>query len=267
VKKDLISEISELVRIIGILRSPEGCPWDRQQNKEDVGKYLIDEAYEVIDAIDEGVADHLKEELGDLLFLIFFLAHMAKENGEFDMADVVGDVSEKMIRRHPHVFGDKTADNVEEVRRTWQAVKQEEQKGKKQKNADTIGNVSGSLPSLLQAFRITEQASDFGFDWNSTKEVMDKLEEETAELKKALMKGNSEQIRDEIGDVFFSLVNLSRFVKVNPEFAMKAAIKKFIRRFSFVENTLRDEGMSISEASMEEMDRLWNISKEKERKK
>lgn len=265
--KDLEYEVRKLIKIIGILRSPKGCPWDRRQTKEDIGKYLIDEAYEVIDAIDEGIADHLKEELGDLLFQIFFLAQMAEENGEFDMADVVRDISDKMTRRHPHVFGDRIVNNVEDVRRTWQAIKLEERKGKKQKHTETICNMGDSLPSLLQAFKITEQASDVGFDWKKTEEVIEKLEEETAELKKALTRGNPEHIRDEIGDIFFSLVNLSRFAKVNPEFALKSSIKKFIKRFSFIESKLKDQGMSISEAPMEEMDRLWNISKDNERKK
>ncbi len=267
VKKDLEYEIRELIKIIGTLRSPDGCPWDRRQTREDIGRYLIDEAYEVIDAIDEGSADHLKEELGDLLFHIFFLAQMAEEKDEFDMADIVRGIAEKMTRRHPHVFGDKTVNSVEDVKRIWQEIKREERKGKKPEKTRIIGTVGNSLPSLLKAFKITEAASDVGFDWEKAEEVIEKVEEETAEFKKALSKGNQEEIEDEIGDMLFSLVNLSRFVKVNPEVAVKTSIKKFVKRFSFIENQLEKQGMSLPGASMGEMDRLWNISKESEGKK
>lgn len=265
-KKDLQYEVTELIKIIDRLRSREGCPWDRHQKKNDVGKYLIDEACEVIDAIDEGTPDDLKEELGDLLFQILFLAKISAEKGEFDMTDVVKGISEKMIRRHPHVFGDRMVNTVEEVKLTWQEIKREERGGKKQKKTTNIGNIGNSLPSLLQAFKITERASDWEFDWKNTEGVLEKLEEEIAELKSALSGDNQEQIEDEIGDLFFSLVNLSRFVKVNPEIALRASIKKFIRRFSFIENRLKEQGKTLPCVSLEEMDHLWNISKENERK-
>ncbi len=265
-KKDLEYEVTELIKIIDRLRSREGCPWDRCQKKKDVGKYLIDEAYEVIDAIDEGTPDDLKEELGDLLFQILFLAKISAEKGEFDMTDVVKGISEKMIRRHPHVFGDRIVNNAEEVKLTWQDIKRVERLGKKQKKTYNIGNMGNSLPSLLQAFKITDRASKVGFDWKNTEGVIEKLEEEIAELKSALSRDNPEQIEDEIGDIFFSLVNLSRFVKINPEIALRASINKFIKRFSFIENRLKEQGKTLPGVSLEEMDNLWNIYKENERK-
>lgn len=265
-KTDLEYEVRKLIKIIAVLRSPKGCPWDQQQTKTDIGKYLIDEAYEVIDAIDEGNSDHLKEELGDLLFHIFFLANIAEESGEFNMADVVRGITEKMTRRHPHVFGNIKVNNVEEIKKNWEDIKREERKGMAQPDTCSIADVGNSLPSLLHAFRVTKRASDFGFDWGKTAEVFEKLEEETAELEKALAEGKKKHIEAEIGDIFFTLVNLSRFEKVNPEAALKSSVRKFIKRFSFVEKHFRKCPISSSASSMEEMNRLWNISKENERK-
>lgn len=266
VKKNLAQEIEALTEILNTLRGPGGCPWDRRQRKEDIGKYLIDEAYEVIDAIDEGRAGHLKEELGDLLFHIFFLARMAEEQGEFDMADVVRGISEKMTRRHPHVFGDRKVTTVADVKQTWQDIKREERKGKTEYPMADIGEVGKSLPSLLRAFAVTDRASEAGFDWERAEDVIDKIDEEMGELKRALAEDNSEHIADEMGDIFLSLVNLCRFLKVNPEITLNASTRKFIKRFSFIENQLKKQGMSLPGASMEEMDRLWNMSKKQEKK-
>ena len=265
-KKNLADEIRALREIITTLRGPGGCPWDRRQRKEDIGKYLIDEAYEVIEAIDEGSAGHLQEELGDLLFQILFLAHMAEDKGEFDLTDVVRGVAEKMTRRHPHVFGDREVNSIEDVRRTWQDIKREEQKGKTTHRSDDIGTVGKGLPSLLRAVAVTDRASDVGFDWDNAGGVIEKIDEEMGELKRALTEDNRAHIEDEIGDLFLSLVNLCRFVTVNPEVALHASTRKFIKRFSFIENRLQERGLSLPDASMEEMDRLWDISKEHESK-
>ena len=264
--KNLADEISALREIITTLRGPGGCPWDRRQQKEDIGKYLIDEAYEVIEAIDEGSAVHLQEELGDLLFHIFFLSHMAEEKGEFDLVDVVGGVAEKMTRRHPHVFGDREVNSIEDVRRTWKDIKQEERRESGEKAIDDIGTMGKGLPSLLRAVAVTEKASDVGFDWDNAAGVIEKIDEEMGELKRALTEDNRVHIANEIGDLFLSLVNLCRFVAVNPEVALHASTRKFIKRFSFIENRLQERGLSLPGASMEEMDILWDISKEHESK-
>jgi tetrapyrrole methylase family protein/MazG family protein len=255
--------LSRLMKIIEKLRAPDGCLWDRKQKKEDVAKYLLEETYELIDAIESGSPNSQKEELGDLFFQILFLSRMAEEANEFNIADVMEYVTEKMIRRHPHIFGDVKVKTVEEIKANWDDIK----KHLENRNAGAGGflnRVPRSLPSLLRAQKVTEKASSVGFDWTHTEDVMDKIEEELHELKASLKTNNIDYIREEIGDLLFSLVNLCRFVDVNAEEALSASVAKFTERFSYIEKKLTEEGKELTAATLKEMDDLWNEAKQKE---
>ncbi len=255
--------VHRIAEIIDRLRAPNGCPWDRRQKREDVGRYLVEEAYEVIDAIDQASPDALKEELGDVLFQILFLAKMAEEAGEFTIAGVVNGISEKMILRHPHVFENAQTLDVEEIRANWERIKNRE-RGKGEEGSP-IDAVPRSMPRLMAAHKITGRAARKGFDWKDTAGAVEKIEEELTELKEAIENGRRDRIGGEIGDMFLSLVNLCRFVRTNPEDALCSSLEKFAARFSFIEESLKKEGRSPSDATMEEMDLLWNTAKETER--
>ncbi len=259
-KQNLQSEqgFQKLLEIIQKLRSPDGCLWDIRQKKEDVGRYLIEETYEVVDAIDSGSPQDIKEELGDLLFQILFLTRISEEAGEFDISDVIREISKKMIRRHLHVFGNKKFKDIQEIKSSWEDIKKHE---KNTKGKPLFHQIPHSLPSLLRAQRITEKASQVGFDWKTIDGVLKKIEEELAELRFALKSKEKGQIKDEIGDIIFSLVNLSRFVEINADEALRSSIKKFMDRFSYIEDKIKDQGKTLSGASLEEMDYLWNESK------
>ncbi len=249
----------DLLEIIRKLRSPEGCLWDRQQKREDVGRYLIDEAYEVIDAIAGGSSSDLQEELGDLLFQICFLAVMAEEREEFALPDVLRAVGEKMIRRHPHVFGGRKVRDVDEIKANWREIK--ENLENKPRGAGILDGIPRSLPALLRAQKMTERASRVGFDWAATEEVLVKVEEELGELKAALQGGEPAKVREELGDLIFALVNLGRFARVDAEDALRRANDKFARRFAGVERGLAAQGKTPGQASLAEMDRLWEQGK------
>lgn len=252
--------LRKLIEIIHKLRSPDGCLWDRQQKKKDVVRYLIDEAYEVIDAIDSECPEALKEELGDLLFQIFFLAEISNEAGDFDISYVMESITEKMIRRHPHVFGNIKVNNVDEIRSNWEDIKKHAEKRGKD-NCHILAGIPRSMPALLKAQKMTEKASKVGFDWGNANDVLIKIEEELFEFKTALKSDNPEKIREEIGDLFFSLVNLCRFIDVNAEDALSAATGKFAQRFQYIEDKLTIMGKTLMEATLEDMDNLWNESK------
>jgi len=254
---------SRILKIIDRLKAPDGCLWDRQQKKPDVGRYLIEEAYEVIDAIDEGSPDDLKEELGDVLFQILFLAVLSDEKGEFDISDVIDVISEKMIRRHPHVFGDTEVRDVDDILSNWKKIKARE--GKKElENGSLLRGIPRSMPPLMTAKKITGRASKEGFDWEDTGGVLEKIDEELGELKEAISGGKKDRIENEIGDMFLSLVNLCRFTETDPENALRSSLKKFTTRFSFIEERLEKDGKSPRDASLKEMDSLWNMAKRTE---
>jgi len=252
-----------LLEIIQKLRSENGCLWDKKQKKEDIAKYLLEETYELIDAIDSGIPKDLKEEMGDLLFQILFLARISEEAGEFNICDVMEYVAEKMIRRHPHVFGDTKVKDITEIKANWEDIK----KNLENRNEDSAGlfdRIPRSLPSLDRAQKVTEKASGVGFDWGNTEDVLDKIDEELTEFRVSLKTGNVNYIREEVGDLLFSLVNLCRFVDVNAEGALSASLAKFIDRFSYIEEKLMERGKDLAGASLKEMDDLWNESKLKE---
>jgi tetrapyrrole methylase family protein / MazG family protein len=248
-----------LLDVVLKLRSPGGCDWDRSRSKEDISAYLLDEVYEVIDAVDSGPPEALKEELGDVLFQILFFATMAEEKGEFDMADVIADITAKMIRRHPHVFGDRKVRDVEEIRANWEDIKKNVEN--KQEDLHPFDRVPRSMPALLKAQKVTEKASRLGFDWPGAEGVFGKLEEEIGELRIAIGKGRQEEVAEEMGDLLFTLVNLCRFLKVDAEGSLRAALEKFILRFKYIEERLNEEGKTAEGASLAEMDRLWDESK------
>ena len=255
---------NRILEIIDRLRAPDGCLWDREQKKEDVGRYLMEEAYEVIDAIDDGSPDALKEELGDVLFQILFLAKLSEEKGEFDISGVVDVISEKMIRRHPHVFGETKVRDVEEILSNWKTIKGHE--GKKEiKGASLLRSIPRSMPLLMTANKITVRASREGFDWKDTDGVLEKIDEEMEELKEAISSGKKDRIENEIGDMFLSLVNLCRFTETDPENALRSSLEKFAERFSFIEESLKEKGKSPRDVSLKEMDNLWNMAKRTEK--
>ena len=256
----------ELLEIIARLRGPGGCPWDRLQKKEDVGGYLIEEAYEVLEALDGTSPDELKEELGDLLFQILFLARLAEEAEEFDMEDVLEAACEKMIRRHPHVFGDATVESAEEVRVNWERIKRELE-NKDTKRPAIFAGIPRSLSTLAKAQRMTARASKVGFDWKDAAGVLKKMEEELAEFKAAMAAGNRKQMKEEAGDLLFTAVNLCRFAPVDAEAALRGSLRKFSRRFLHIERELAARGKTPADSSLAEMDGLWNQAKDRSRKK
>jgi tetrapyrrole methylase family protein/MazG family protein len=252
--------LRRLLKIIHQLRSPDGCMWDRKQNVKDIGRYLIDETYEVIDAIDSGSPEALREETGDLLFQIFFIASISEEAGHFTLSDVMENVTQKMIRRHPHIFGNKTVRNIAEIRSNWEDIKKNLENRNKSGSHISAG-IPRSMPSLPAAQKMTENASKVGFDWEKAEDVQKKFEEEWLEFKLAIQSDDHSKIKEEIGDLFLSLVNLCRFVDVNADDALKAAIIKFGNRFKYIEERLALKGKTPMEASLTEMDDLWNESK------
>ncbi len=263
-KIDVIgTNLQRLLEIIQKLRSDNGCLWDKKQKKEDIAGYLLEETYELLEAINNGSPKAIKEEMGDLLFQVLFLARIAEEKGEFDIANVMECVAEKMIRRHPHVFGNKTVKNIEEIKTNWEDIKKHLE-GRNISTCSLLDRIPRSMPSLLQAQKVTEKASRVGFDWTNAEEVLAKIEEELGEFKNSLKSNNINHVREEIGDLFFSLVNLCHFVDVDAEEALRASLMKFTGRFSYMEKKLMEQGKSIAEASSKEMDDLWNEAKLKD---
>lgn len=253
-------ELNNLIFLIKKLRAPDGCPWDRKQKPEDIGKYILEEAYEVVESLEAQDYQAISEELGDLLFQILFLAEMGDESNKFSLDKVICGIKEKMIRRHPHIFGNVKADTIEQVKENWQQIKNRERRIKNNEK-NIFSNIPRSLPALKRAQKITTVASAYGFDWQKTTDVIRKLKEEIAEFNAALKKNDHIIIEDELGDLFFTLVNLSRFVKVDSETALSKTTNKFLLRFTYVSNQLSTQGKSLEEATMGEMDALWNEAK------
>lgn len=254
---------SNLVALMARLRGPDGCPWDRKQTSASLKPFLIEECFEVVDALDEGDPAKAREELGDLLFQIVFHARIAEEQGTFTITDVLTGIHDKMVRRHPHVFGDERLETDREVLANWEEIKKKE-KGYENRTSVLEGVPSG-LPSLLRAHRIQERAARVGFDWKHLNEVLPKLDEEIREFKDSLKSEQAEKIEEELGDVFFTLVNLSRFLGVNPEDALRKTIGKFIHRFRSIEEAAAARGRSLSDMTIEEMDLLWEQAKDRKK--
>jgi tetrapyrrole methylase family protein / MazG family protein len=249
------------------LRAPKGCPWDREQSHSTLRTYLIEEAYEVLDALDSGDDAKFADELGDLLLQVLFHAQIAAEEKRFAIQDVIRAIHDKMIRRHPHVFGDTRAKTSAEVLRNWELLKKEERAASggpaQTKRADSIlDGVSRTLPALLEAFQLTRKAARVGFDWDSADGIFAKLKEESTELREALKsQESSEQVESEMGDILFAAVNLARFLKIDPELALKKSSQKFSRRFREMERLARGQGSAFSAVPRAQMESLWEKSK------
>ncbi len=248
----------KLVGIMARLRAEGGCEWDRVQTHATLRQYLLEEAHEVLDAITRDDPELLCEELGDLLLQILFHAQIAAEEGKFDIEDVIASISEKMVRRHPHVFGDADAKTPEAVSRQWDHIKKTVEN---RVHSSRIGGVPRSLPALLRAAKLTKKASRAGFDWDNAEQVLAKIEEEMEELKTAIDRRVPGELEHELGDVIFSIVNLARFLNVNPEVAAIAANERFERRFREMEKIAAESGCSIEEADLPTLDRFWEMAK------
>ena len=248
-----LEALDRLLTIMDELRAQ--CPWDKKQTMESLRYLTIEETYELGDAILEGNMDEIKKELGDLLLHIFFYAKIGSESEDFDIADVAHDMSEKLIQRHPHIYGDVEVQDEEDVKRNWEAIKLRE--GKK----SVMQGVPAGLPALVKANRIQDKAAGVGFDWEQPEQVFEKVQEELLELQEEIPTAQTERIEAEFGDVLFSLVNYARFIGVNPENALERTNKKFIDRFTYLETKAKEEGRSLKEMSLAEMDSLWNEAK------
>jgi tetrapyrrole methylase family protein/MazG family protein len=250
--------VDDLVEIVRLLRAPGGCPWDREQTHESLRRNFLEESYEVVEAIDQGSAEHLKEELGDVLLQVVFHAGIETERGGFDLNDVADGICRKLIYRHPHVFGDVTVSGTGEVLANWEQLKRKE-KGQAT-HTDALEAVARSLPALWRAEKVQKKAAKAGFDWPEVSGAVDKLSEELDELRGAIAEHSN--VEEELGDLLFSAVNVARFVKVDPEVALGRACDKFIRRFQLVEQLARQSGRPMEEMTLEELDGLWARAKQ-----
>ena len=250
-------DLNDLRKIVEVLRAPGGCPWDAEQTHESIRRNLLEEAYEVAEAIDEGSSDHLKEELGDLLLQVIFHARMEEEKGAFDISAVADGICKKLIYRHPHVFGDVKVKDSAEVLTNWDELKRKEKE--QQTVTSVLDSVARSLPALWRAEKIQSKAAKVGFDWPDVSGALQKLEEEVGELREAVE--NNTNYSEELGDVLFSAVNTARFLKVDPEEALGNTCDKFIGRFSYVEKAAAEEGRALEDMSLEEMDMLYERAK------
>jgi tetrapyrrole methylase family protein/MazG family protein len=257
---------ARFVELIARLRAPGGCPWDREQTHETVKPMTIEEAYEVAHAIEEGDDEELAGELGDLLLQVVFHANIAEERGAFRLKSVIERVSDKMVRRHPHVFGDDDAATSGEVLRNWEAIKAQERAAKGKDDESMLDSVHRGLPAVMEAFQMTTKVSRVGFDWKQADGALVKLDEEVLELRGAIKaKTDAAAIAEEVGDILFAAVNVARLTGVDPESALKAANRKFRRRFRHIEERLRADGRKPADSTLEEMDRLWDEAKRLER--
>lgn len=258
----------ELVSVMARLRAPGGCPWDREQTYASLAQYLLEESYETFDAIQEadetGDTTNLREELGDILLQVVFHAAIGAEKGDFTIDEVVRGVTEKLVLRHPHVFGDAELKTAGDVLDNWDELKKAQRlaSGKEEKTKDSIlDDVPVHFPALLEALKLTKKAAKVGFDWENAGQIFDKIHEEIEELKTAVEAKNADEIGEEIGDLLFSVVNLARRFEIEPETALKKTNRKFRRRFAFIEKNLAGRGQTLEEATLSEMDELWNKAK------
>lgn len=260
-------DIAQLVALMAALRTPvTGCPWDLEQNFQTIAPYTIEEAYEIADAIARGDLHDLRDELGDLLLQVVFHARMADEQGAFDFGDVVHAINDKLIRRHPHVFGPDRQMSPEAVKDLWEEIKaaEREQRGREQASG-ILSGVPLTLPALTRALKLQAKAGRVGFDWNDSRIVLNKIREEADEIEHALDAKDEDCIKDEVGDLLFAVVNLARHLDVDPESALRATNLKFERRFGFIERALAEQGRTPQAATLAEMDALWDAAKESER--
>ena len=252
----------KLVEIMARLRAPGGCPWDREQTFDSIKPYTLEETYEVLDAIDRKAWSELCEELGDFMLQAVFFAQMAAEEKHFTIDDSLDAINEKLIRRHPHVFGDQSAATGDDVKRIWGKVKAAEKEKKGRQEDSLLAPVPRSLPALVEAQQIASRAAGVGFDWENPEQVLEKLHEELSEFDEARRTASHDKIEDELGDMLFVLVNLARFVKVDPEQALRRTNAKFRKRFAFIEQQLAQRGRKFEDSNITEMEELWQQAKQ-----
>lgn len=259
--QDAGERFQRLVDIMARLRAPDGCPWDREQSFDSIKPFLLEETYEVMDAIDARHWRELSEELGDLLLQVVFFSQMASEQNLFGVEDAIDAITQKLIRRHPHVFGDETARTEADVRKRWNEIKAEEKKRNGHAQSTLLDGVPRSLPALVEGQQIASRAAQVGFDWENADQVLEKLREELDEFQAARESGSQTDLENELGDMLFVLVNLARFVRVDPEQALRKTNAKFRKRFGYVERSLTEQGKAISETPLSEMESLWQEAK------
>jgi len=252
------SNFAELVEVMARLRAPEGCPWDREQTHDSLKPYMIEEAYEALEAIDEGDDEELCKELGDVLLQIVFHAQIASEEQRFNIDDVARAIVDKLVRRHPHVFADTEVAGTSEVVSNWDEIKRLERKEKGEELPSQIDGIPKNLPALMRAQQMQARAARQGFDWNQIDGPLDKVEEEFAELRQAWQGGQPNEIEDEFGDLLFALVNTARFLDINPEGALRSSIDKFERRFRAVEKEIQEQGKKMEDTSLTALDAIWD---------
>jgi len=255
-----MKSFDNLLKIMKKLRNPiNGCPWDQKQKPQDLREYVLEEAYEVIETIENDDPEKLKEELGDLMLQIVFLSQIYRERNQFSIRDVLDTINRKLIRRHPHIFSNTQVDSAEDVKRNWEQIKKTEKK-----RTSILSDYPVQMPALSHAQRVAEQASGVGFDWDDPLKALDKVEEEVEELKQELKNDQSidrDRVEDEIGDILFAVANVARLAKINPEFALKRTTQKFVHRFRFIEAELKQRGKDIRETSLMEMEDIWQQAK------
>jgi tetrapyrrole methylase family protein / MazG family protein len=256
-------EFSKLREIIAELRGPNGCPWDKKQTHQSLKKYLIEEAYELMEAIEEEDIDHIIEELGDVLLQVLLHAQIGEDEGYFSIDEVIEGISAKMVRRHPHVFGDVTAETPEEVLKNWQEIKREE---KGEKRESILAGVGNHLPNLIRAYELQKKAAKVGFDWENVLQAWEKVNEELTEFEQELTKEkHTDDLQKEFGDILFALVNIARYLQIQPEEALFQTNQKFIRRFAYIEERVVESGKGFEEFTLLELDEFWNQAKREER--
>lgn len=252
-------EINRLIEIVKKLRSPEGCPWDREQTHKSILNCFLDEVYEFFEAVEQSDTEHMKEELGDLFLQIVLHAQIASEDNKFDINDVAKEISDKLIRRHPHVFGTVEVSSSEEVLVNWEKIKKGE-KGKENRKY-LVDGIPNALPALFRAEKVQRRVAKVGFDWDDSQAALDKVDEEIHEFREAVLSGNDQHAFEELGDIIFALVNVARHHNISAEDAVRNTTNKFVRRFKFIEDKFKELGMDINNSTLEEMDRYWEESK------
>jgi len=258
---ETLNSLSKLIKITETLMGEDGCPWDKVQTRESLKPYLVEETYEVLDALDANDPEKIKDELGDLLYQILFHSKISSLKGEFNFRDVIDNLSEKMVRRHPHVFKEGELNTPDQVVKQWEEIKRNEKNQANQKSI--LDNIPKNLPSLLKAQKLQKKAAKEGFDWDQISDVFDKLDEEIGEFKEAVLKKKSADIQNEIGDMIFVITNIAKCYKIDAEEALRSTNNKFIKRFQYIEQKIKAKGKTLKDSPLEEMERYWQEAKNK----
>ena len=258
---ETLNSLSKLIKITDTLMGEDGCPWDKVQTRESLKPYLVEETYEVLDALDANDPEKIKDELGDLLYQILFHSKISSLKGEFNFRDVIDNLSEKMVRRHPHVFQEGELNTPDQVVKQWEEIKRNEKNQANQKSI--LDNIPKNLPSLLRAQKLQKKTAKEGFDWDQINDVFDKLDEEIGEFKEAVLKKKSADIQNEIGDIIFVITNIAKCYKIDAEEALRSTNNKFIKRFQYIEQKIKAKGKTLKDSPLEEMERYWQEAKNK----